>query len=151
MSNRKTPWYVRYANRRWPDEIIPTAGRPYLRRWHLIPKNRFLNIYLHCFLGPDERVMHDHPWVSLSYVLKGHLIEEYQKYEGAPTGLRTIDAGEWTYRNSEFLHFLKPSQPVAWTLFITGPKRKSWGFLTSKGWRHHLKFKGEILNDEKRN
>ena len=51
---------------RAPDEVI---GTNYLERWHLIPRNRFFNVYLHKFSGPDScRELHDHPWWNLSII-----------------------------------------------------------------------------------
>ena len=48
----------------WP--IKPKViGKNYLSRWHIIPRNRYFNIYLHKFVGSDDdRALHDHPWRS---------------------------------------------------------------------------------------
>ena len=56
--------------------ITGLDGSEYLVRRYLLPRNKFLNIYLHKFLGSDDdRALHDHPWYSISCVLKGRLIE----------------------------------------------------------------------------
>ena len=136
---KKRPWYRRYAANRQPDEIITAnnEGSPYLHRWHLIPKNKLLNIYLHHFVGPDQRVMHDHPWISLAYMLEGVFLEVYRKKPDAWVDTRLIEAGKWTYRSSVFQHFLRPEQVFpCWTIFITGPKIRKWGFITKDGWKH---------------
>lgn len=55
-----------------PDFVIGDASNPYLYRWHLLPKNRWLNVYLHRFLrDDDDRALHDHPWPFVSVVLNG--------------------------------------------------------------------------------
>ena len=56
-----------------PSVVI---GDNYMHRWHLIPRNRFFNIYLHHYIGSDtDRHMHDHPWPSVSVTLKGQVID----------------------------------------------------------------------------
>lgn len=52
------------------DGIDGGPRRPYLTRWHIIPRNRFFNLYLHYFVhGDDDRAKHDHPWRSWSLIL----------------------------------------------------------------------------------
>src|ERR1700756_4330698 len=62
---------------RAPDfVIISAAGDLYLRRWHVIPRNRWFNIYLHHFLrSDDDRALHDHPWWNCSILLRGRYVE----------------------------------------------------------------------------
>ncbi|QSM01125.1 hypothetical protein SEA_NANOSMITE_80 [Mycobacterium phage Nanosmite] len=53
-------------------------GSVYLKRWHVIPRNKLFNIYLHQFLGSDDdRALHDHPWWFASLVLKGGYYEHF--------------------------------------------------------------------------
>lgn len=55
-----------------PNFVIGRPEDPYLLRWFLVPRNRFLNVYLHKFLrDDDDRALHDHPWWFVSVVLKG--------------------------------------------------------------------------------
>jgi len=135
----KKPWYVRYGESHNPDQIITAnnEGTPYLHRWYLIPHNRFLNIYLHHFIGSDQRVMHDHPWISLAYHLSGLFRETFKYHEDDPPRNRMIFEGNWTYRSSKFLHYLSTDNSTfeCWTLFMTGPKLRDWGFDTKDGWR----------------
>src|SRR4051795_4015193 len=61
---------------REPDFYIGGKVNPYLVRWWVIPRNRFFNVYLHKFLrDDDDRALHDHPWISLSFILRGGYIE----------------------------------------------------------------------------
>jgi hypothetical protein len=118
--------------KRPPDFIIGNPADPYMLRWYLIPRNRWFNIYLHKFLrSDDDRALHDHPWVSLSIVIKG------QYRDHTPCGSRIYRRGSIIFRRATAIHRVEliDNQP-AWTLFITGPKVREWGFHCPKGWVH---------------
>lgn len=110
---------------------------PYLKRWFVIPRNKFFNIYLHRFLrSDDDRALHDHPWINMSILLDASYTEV------TPKGSFLREAGHVYFRGPKALHrvLLHPDQigieqPV-WTLFITGPKVREWGFACPKGWVH---------------
>jgi len=101
---------------------------PYLERAFLFSVFG-LTAYIHRFVASDpDRGMHDHPFLfSLSFVLSGYYIEKYIcKYKIAD---RKIKWFNWipTHR---FHRIIKPEEykkPI-WTLFIHGPRIKSWGF-----------------------
>lgn len=119
-----------------PHKII---GEQYLHRWHLVPRNPIFNVYLHKFLGSDdERVMHDHPWHSVSFLLKGKLLEFYQREVGVTDlpGRRRPRRFLPVFRSARHAHRLQLVQGPAWTIFITGPRIREWGFLCPNGWRH---------------
>src|SRR3546814_5856142 len=64
--------HARIVDRRPPNFVIGGQQDPYMRRWWVIPRNRFINIYLHQVLRPDDdRALHDHPWINLSIILDG--------------------------------------------------------------------------------
>lgn len=131
------------ATSRSPDVVIGGSERPYLRRWWVIPRNRFFNVYLHQFLrSDDDRALHDHPWINLSILIDG----EYTEHTIAKGGVhyRVI-------RKTGAISGLKARMPAAahrvelhagpvWTLFITGPNVRSWGFHCPKGWVHWRDF-----------
>lgn len=126
---------------RKPDFVIGDPAAPYMLRWWLIPRNPVFNIYLHRMLrSDDDRALHDHPWVSLSLCLMGRLIEHDLK------GQRLIEAGQWRWRGAGYAHRLEiidlpvDAEGGAWTLFVTGPRIREWGFLCPKGWRHWREF-----------
>ncbi len=111
--------------------ITGLDGSAYLVRRYLLPRNNCLNVYLHTFLGSDDdRALHDHPWHSLSLLLKGTLIEH------RPNGsANVIKAGKFSFRSPEFLHRIElPEDQTAVTLFITGPVVRKWGFVCPQGW-----------------
>ncbi len=106
-------------------------GTNYLTRWHLVPRNRWLNVYLHKFTGSDdERADHDHPWASVSFLLRGNLLELRPGFVGKVPWLVPVFRSA-TYRH-RLIHWGKP----AWTLFITGPRVREWGFYCRRGWQH---------------
>lgn len=113
-----------------PHKII---GVGYLERWHLLPRNRWFNIYLHKFTGSDdERALHDHPWHSVSFLLWGRLAEWIP---GA--GVRLVPRFLPVFRRATHAHRLElMGFKPAWTLFITGPVIREWGFHCPKGWQH---------------
>jgi hypothetical protein len=125
---------------RKPDRII---GINYLHRWHVIPRNPFFNIFLHRFVGSDDdRALHDHPFASVSFLLQGELFEIYKdsKYPDAH-GARRIKRFWPVFRRAKHTHRLVLGvEGDAWTLFITGPVLRTWGFHCPKGWVHHKQF-----------
>lgn len=117
---------------RKPDIVI---GDQYLERWYIVPRNRWFNIYLHKFVGSDDdRALHDHPWWSLSVLLAGE-IKEHQFNK-----IRMIPRWWPVVRSARFAHRLEVVHGPVWTVFITGPRRRDWGFHCRKGWRHWREF-----------
>lgn len=131
---------VRVAARRPPDVVIGGADDPYLRRWWVIPRNRVFNIYLHHFLrSDDDRALHDHPWLNISVLLRG----AYTEHTIARGGIhiRTLrQAGDVKLRRATAAHRIELHAGPCWTLFITGPNVRSWGFHCPKGWVHWRDF-----------
>lgn len=124
-----------------PHFVIGDPLSPYLLRWHLIPRNRWFNIYLHHILRDDpDRGLHDHPFNNMSIVLGKY---GYLEYTSSP--------GQQGYPYIRFQYdivFRKAAQPhrlalqrdhegnpiPCWSLFITGPRIREWGFYTKEGW-----------------
>ena len=114
---------------RAPDFLIGDPADPYLRRWWIIPRNRWFNIYLHHIRRPDDdRALHDHPWWNASIVLRGGYLEV------RPIGYKTRRPGSVVIRRPLTAHRLVPLSGDCWTLFITGPRVREWGFHCPKGW-----------------
>ena len=125
--------WARSIMSRAPDFVI---GDDYLRRWWIVPRNPWCNVYLHQVRkSDDDRALHDHPWANRSLVISGGYIEH------TPEGVFTRLAGDVIDRPAEALHRLEVlprSQAV--TLFMTGPKVREWGFACPQGWRHWRDF-----------
>lgn len=118
---------------RKPDLVI---GDNYLWRWHLIPRNPLFNVYLHKIMhSDDDRALHDHPYPNVSIVLRGGYLEI------TPTGCVWRLAGSVVFRRASALHRLElwPGK-TAWSLFITGPRIRTWGFACPQGWRPWFEF-----------
>lgn len=124
------------GQRREPDFIIGGADAPYLRRWWVIPRNPLFNIYLHQFLrDDDDRALHDHPWANCSVLLEGAYTEHQIRAGGIHVRARRVQ-GDWYFRPLGTLaHRIEVNEGPCWTLFITGPVYREWGFhCPGKGW-----------------
>ncbi len=130
-----------------PHFYIGGRQNPYIRRWWIIPRNSLFNIYFHEILrDDDDRALHDHPWWSISILLKGSLAESDED------GYHSYDRWKIRIRSAQYAHRLilpywrwysLPDDPIkqpAYTLFITGPRIREWGFLCPQGWRHWKEF-----------
>lgn len=120
---------------REPDFVIGGVERPYLLRWWLIPRNLVANAYLHLFLrSDDDRALHDHPWVNCSILLRG----SYTEHTIAAGGIhrrQVLTAGDFKVRGPRSAHRIELHDGPCWTLFLTGPKVRTWGFhCPDTGW-----------------
>lgn len=114
---------------RKPDFIIGSADNPYMLRWWIIPRNRFFNICLHKIRrDDDDRALHDHPWLNCSILLSGSYTEI------TPKGRYVRTRGLIVFRRSVAAHRLQVGSGYAWSLFITGPRIREWGFHCPHGW-----------------
>lgn len=139
LVNRLADSLITYALCNKPSKIIGGDDRPYLQRWHLVPRNRVANVYLHLVLrSDDDRALHDHPWFNLSLILRGWYVEHSIDAGGVNREVRRA-AGSLKFRSPWAAHRLEVDQPC-WTLFITGPVLRSWGFHCPRGWRHWRDF-----------
>ena len=143
------------ADRRPPDQTIGDPDRPYLLRWYVIPRNRFLNVYLHRFLrSDDDRALHNHPWTwNFSWLLQSAYREILPEVADDPSG-RTQTflrrEGSVRLRRGEAFHRIEllrsagvPRREIpVWTLFITGKRVRSWGFACPQGFKDWKDFTG---------
>lgn len=117
--------------RRGPDYEIGGSLDPYMRRWWLIPRNRWFNIYLHCFKrSDDDRAFHDHPWWNISFLIHGSYIEH------TPAGSSVRVSGDVVFRRATASHRIELHNGDCWSIFITGRRIREWGFYCPKGWVH---------------
>jgi hypothetical protein len=128
-----------------PDFVIGDPDHPYMRRWWVVPRSEFCNVYLHEILrSDDDRALHDHPWDNTSMLLSGSYIEH------TPEGSFLREAGSVVTRKATDPHRLEiPAGGRAISLFLTGPKLREWGFHCPHGWVHWRDFtageNGEIV------
>jgi hypothetical protein len=136
---------IRRVTRRAPDRIIGGRQRPYMRRWFVIPRNPFFNVYLHQFLrDDDDRALHDHPWMNCSILLRG-CYAEHTILAGGVHQRHVLLPGDVHLRLSgRFAHRVELVDGPCWTLFITGPRYREWGFhCPERGWIHWKRFTDE--------
>jgi len=155
---------VQWAENREPDFIIGGREDPYLKRHWLIPRNRFLNIYVHEFLrSDDDRALHDHPWLfNASWLIDGCYVEHTIAEGGVQHRTQRV-GGDWKFRWGPAPHRVElqtmadlledagiegaqvwpwNAEPLpCWTVFITGPRCREWGFhCPDQGWIHWKRF-----------
>lgn len=118
MSNNKIP-FTRFQLR-WNDAV----GRPecpYLRRWTLTIFGYGLRV--HRWLASDDpRYLHDHPWWMLILIIKGGYIDI------SPEGEDRLGRGSIRFRPAEHRHTVRVDKGGCWSLLVTGPKIRNWGF-----------------------
>lgn len=126
---------------RWKhDTILGPDGSPYMRRWVL--EARWFTVRLHHILREDydRTTFHDHPWSFVSVLLWGAYIE---RQPGGRSAMRVgFNCWPWRPRRvviarpAEALHRITWVQPGegAWTVVLTGPKRRVWGFVEETAW-----------------
>lgn len=128
------------AASRDPDFVIGTPDNPYLLRWFVIPRNWIFNVYLHNFRrSDDDRALHDHPWLNLSILLDGEYVEHTIPAGGVNHRTRYA-AGNLKFRGARSAHRVELNAGPCWTLFITGPRIREWGFHCPLGWKQWREF-----------
>jgi len=136
--NKGLRWWLRTWFSGKPHFII---GDRYLLRWYVIPRNPWLNVYLHKFLHDDEdRALHDHPWWFVSWMLSGHYFE-VSRSNFIRRRRMSIAYRPATHAHRVVLPKTLSGDPIpCWTLVVTGPVIRDWGFLCPSGWRHWKEF-----------
>jgi len=119
------------------------SDQPYLTRYYIFLKDRKkfpFNIFIHNFHRSDPDDLHDHPWPYATLILKGgywEWIPQYNEVHKIINGERKIWRGPGHFRvcrpNSYHRIELEPNVDC-WTLFMPGPQKRDWGFLTHKNW-----------------
>lgn len=138
-TNRNDPWFesrspyqkqMKYQPIIWSQKM----GRPecpYFQRWVL--NFWFFSIRLHHFISSDDkRTYHDHPWWFLTLVLAGSYTDI------SDVGVEdSLTKGSIRLRPASHRHIV--STDGVWTLVLTGPESRIWGFYP----------KGKFLRREK--
>jgi hypothetical protein len=105
----------------------------YVRRWRL--ETPFFSVRLHHWLhSDDKRYLHDHPWWFITVVLSGGYTDVSEDKK------EHIKTGNIRYRPALHKHSVHVDQGGAWTLLLTGPKTRKWGFQVSKKWKKANKY-----------
>lgn len=138
VADNSTAEHSKWVIWRWFD-IIPNGQKEiYLSRLNLLSTPWF-GIKIHWIHKPDnDRALHDHPWSFASFVLRGGyeevipvvLYQDARWWES--TKLRRIN---WfNFKSSWQAHRITSVKKNTVTLVLNGPKTRTWGFCTAKGW-----------------
>jgi hypothetical protein len=123
-----------YMGRWWlfnPYEVDYESGKKSLFRFPI-------SIRIHHICRADhDRDLHDHPWNARTIIIKGGYVEERL----GPVTICRDSGATASLRFGEY-HRITHVQPGgAWTIFITGKYRGTWGFLVDGAkvqWRKYL-------------
>jgi hypothetical protein len=129
-------------------------GKLYMWRLRML-RTPWFSVYLHRIAQKDaDEDLHDHPWTFASFVLWGRYIEAYKIFGDNPFfgkwEMTTSRIVRWfNFKRAEDAHTItflaSPWNTGVITLVFLGPKRRSWGFYTDKGWipwRQYVQQKG---------
>lgn len=133
MFQKIAEWLIERAMKRRVDFVIGGQDDPYLLRWWVIPRNPLFNVYQHYFMrSDDDRARHTHPWLfNVSILLHG----TYREWT-TDTEYRDYHTGAIRFRWGPAPHRIELIDGPVWTLFITGPRVRHWGFLCPQGFVH---------------
>lgn len=112
-------------------------GREFLKRWRLLQTPLF-SVFLHRMQVPDPGTdLHDHPWGFLSIVLCGGYHERTADAR-RPWHERHRHRRRWSIagvRLDEVHSIDTLDRSPTWTLVVTGPTRRRWGFMVGSTWQ----------------
>lgn len=139
MSTTRIKWRSKTRNLPPGPVVIKFAERlglpdcPYVIRWRI--ETPWGSVRLHKWLGPDDdRAFHDHPWDFITFVLRGGYVDK------SPAGDEHLRAFTTRHRGANHRHTVVPDPDGAWTLVVTGPKIRSWGFWVAGKFRKANKY-----------
>jgi hypothetical protein len=118
----------------WPPRsiVLGDDGAPKIHRLYLLGTGKTFGVFLHHFVGSDApSTFHDHPWSwGISLMLRGGYLEERRTRDDPKLVRRWPGLGRINLLRPGTFHRveLRDGRP-AWTLFVHGPKNRSWGFL----------------------
>jgi hypothetical protein len=100
---------------------------PYMRRWCLTTPWFSIRIH-HWFRGDDDRHYHDHDWNFICMVLKGSYMDVsyLDTSYGSDVKMDILTPFSPRYRKAEYKHIVNTSG--CWTIVLTGPKIRNFGF-----------------------
>ena len=119
--------FLPYKEIGWVD-----IGEVFFR--YQIAKTAWFNIYLHQLDAPNWHPVgcHDHPWWFWTVLLKGGYLEKQSiKVYGKTVGTKLTRRypGQILYRPLGHTQDVVTPYGRSWSLIITGPKSRNWGFL----------------------
>jgi hypothetical protein len=106
---------------------------PYIERTYF--ECKWFSVRLHHWLASDDqRFAHNHPWQWFTLVLAGSYTDVTDK------GNQRMIPGRFAFRSADHCHKVKVDKGGCWTLLITGPEKKEWGFFVNGKFRRRNKY-----------
>lgn len=116
------PWTKKFVLKLREPLGLPEC--PYVVRWRFETPLGSIRVH-HWLASDDPRAKHDHPWWFATFVFKGGYTD------ASPDGDDHLRAPAVRFRRATHRHTVFPDPGGAWTLMITGPKVRTWGFWTN--------------------
>lgn len=114
-------------------QLLGNPKNPYMKRW--VFDFKLFSIRIHHWLASDDlRYPHDHAWNFLTIILKGGYTDI------SPSGNDVVKAGNIRYRKATHQHSVKVNPSGCWTLMLTGPEFRKWGFWVDGKFRKRNKY-----------
>lgn len=112
---------------KWADELRCKTG-VYVRRWVL--ETPWFSFRLHHWLHSDDsRALHDHTWWFVTLILYGCYVDV------TSTGEELLRAGSIRWRPPKHAHYVRVPPGGCWSLLLTGPIVREFGFWVRGRWR----------------
>lgn len=116
---------------------------PYVHIWRVTTP--WGSLRLHKWVGDDDhRALHDHPWAFWTLILKGAYLDvqgRVKDAQGHDQGkYEPMRAGTLRFRPAKHTHTVKLLTPTCWTLVLTGPKVREFGFVQGGKWTSNVKW-----------
>ncbi len=106
---------------------------PYLVRWVL--NLGLFSVRLHHWVRSDDRRhRHDHPWWFITIVLSGGYFDQTDSKD------EWLPAGSIRLRKPLHKHIVYVPPGGCWTVLLTGPRLRNWGFYVGKKWKKSNKY-----------
>lgn len=117
---------------KWREQLHCQTG-VYVERWYIETPLGSLRLH-HWIHSDDDRAFHDHPWWFVTLVLWGGYTDK------TPSGGERMTLGRVRFRQALHKHTVKVDPGGAWTLLLTGPKSRKWGFWLGRKWKKSNKY-----------
>ncbi len=143
MLQQLTNWLAKRGRRRMISRERDGCDQDYLERFYIL-STKWIGVYVHRFWASDDDGLHDHPWNSISILLKGGYYEEEPERQGVPCGstitrFRKPLHPPFKVRSKYDSHRItvpEGTEGKTWSLFIRfGLKRRKWGFYRNGQWQ----------------
>ena len=115
----------------WKQQLgLPDC--PYMDRW--IFNGHLFSIRIHHWRASDDDLhYHDHPWWFVTLILSGGYTDV------SPEGYEPMPAGKISFRKALHRHTVEVEQST-WTILLTGPESRVWGFWVNDKFRKYTKY-----------